>query len=452
MADLSRTLTPARGGPILFTLCLAVMCAQVDTSVVNLAVRPVAEYFGAGVAVMQWLVDGYNLAYASLLLSGGLLADLFGRRRIFICGAALFSGASLLCALAPTLFLLLAGRALAGVGAALLLPSSLAMIRVVWQDQGARGRALGVWAACNGLALSIGPVLGGLLIRSCGWRSIFFLTVPLGVLAVLLARCWMPESADRAGRHLDLSGQLLGMLLLAAFTFAAIEAHQSPRTAIVALLVSLVALAGFLLVERRRGDAALVPPGLLRVTAFRGSVVGTLGMTFGMYATLFLLPMTWLASGYLDTFAIGMALLPMALVFVVVSPFSGALLLRFGLRWMVSAGLGLIALGVLLIALYAGTALPLTACGLALTGLGMGLATGPLMGGAVNAVSSARSGSAAALINVARMVGATLGVAILGSVYALAGGGYHGLLVALGIAAALQVLAVLIAFTDLATG
>src|SRR5699024_1324025 len=123
------------------------------------------------------------------------------------------------------------------------------------------------------------------------------------------------------------------------------------------------------------------PPGLLRVAAFRGSVVGTLGMTFGMYATLFLLPMTWLASGDLDTFAIGLALLPMALVFVVVSPFSGALLLRFGLRWMVSAGLGLIALGVLLIALYAGAALPVTACGLALTGLGMGLATGPLMGG-----------------------------------------------------------------------
>lgn len=450
MPDVSRTLTPARSGPILFTLCLAVMCAQVDTSVVNLAVRPVAEDFGAGVGAMQWLVDGYNLAYASLLLSGGLLADLFGRRRIFICGAALFSGASLLCALAPTLFLLLAGRALAGVGAALLLPASLAMIRVVWRDEGARGRALGVWAACNGLALSVGPVVGGLLIRSCGWRSIFFLTVPLGLLAVVLAGCWMPESADPEGRHMDLSGQLLGVVLLAAFTFAAIEAHQSPLTAMIALLVSLAALAGFVLVERRRGDAALVPPGLLRVAAFRGSVVGTLGMTFGMYATLFLLPMTWLASGDLDTFAIGLALLPMALVFVAVSPFSGALLLRFGLRWMVSAGLGLMALGVLLIAMYAGAALPVTACGLALTGLGMGLATGPLMGGAVNAVSSARSGSAAALINVARMVGATLGVAILGSVYALAGGGYHGLLVALGIAAALQLLAMLVAFPDLA--
>lgn len=269
-------------------------------------------------------------------------------------------------------------------------------------------------------------------------------------LAVLLAGCWMPESADREGRHIDLSGQLLGLVSLAALTFAAIEAHRSLLTALLALLVSLVALAGFLLVERHHGDAALVPPGLLRVPAFRGSVVGTLGMTFGMYATLFLLPMTWLASGHLDTFAIGVALLPMALVFVVVSPFSGTLLLRFGLQRMVSAGLRLIALGVLLIAMYAGVALPVTACGLALTGLGMGLATGPLMGGAVNAVSSARAGSAAAPINVARMVGATLGVAILGSVYALAGGGYHGLLVALGIAAALQVLAALIAFPDLA--
>lgn len=449
MSQYSQPPAATRTGPILFTLCLAVLCVQVDTSVTNLAVRPVAEAFDAGVSTMQWLVDGYNLSYALLLLTGGLLADLFGRRRVFMAGALLFSAASLLCALAPTLPVLLVGRVLAGVGAALLLPSSLAMIRVVWRDEGARGRALGVWAGCNGLALCIGPVVGGLLVHSFGWRSMFFLTVPLAAVALPLAARWMPESADRQGRHFDLAGQVLGVVALAAFTLAAIEIHREPLIALLAVPVFLVAVAAFVRVEKRLGEAALVPLALFQVAAFRGSVVATLGMTFGMYATLFLLPMTWIASGRLDVFSAGLALLPMALVFVVVSPFSGALLSRFAFRATVVTGLGTIVVGVAVVAIGAGVALPVAAIGLALTGVGMGLATGPLMGGAVNAVNSARSGTAAALINVARMVGATLGVALMGSLYALVGGGYHGLMLALLTAAALQAVALLVATGDL---
>src|SRR5215470_8939071 len=177
----------------LTALCLAVLIAQIDTSVVNLAVRPIGMYFHADIAALQWVVDAYNLVYAVLLLTGGLLADLYGRRRTFIAGAGIFTAASLLCALAPDISVLIGGRALAGLGAALLLPSSLAIIRVAWPDSIERGRALGIWASCNGLALAIGPSVGGLLIDNLGWRSIFILVVPLGAATLVLAAAVVAE-------------------------------------------------------------------------------------------------------------------------------------------------------------------------------------------------------------------------------------------------------------------
>ncbi|MFZ0552307.1 MAG: MFS transporter, partial [Steroidobacteraceae bacterium] len=149
----------------LLTLCLAVLVAQIDTAVVNLGTHRIGAYFHASVGALQWVVDAYNLSYAVLLLTGGLLADLLGRRMIFIIGAAIFTAASLLAAFSPSVGLLIAARAVAGVGAALLIPASLAITRVIWRDGRERGRALGIWAACNGLALAIGPTLGGVLIE-----------------------------------------------------------------------------------------------------------------------------------------------------------------------------------------------------------------------------------------------------------------------------------------------
>ena len=168
--------------------------------------RPIGDYFHAGVGALQWVVDSYNLVYAVLLLTGGLLADLYGRRRIFMIGVAIFTAASLLCAAAPSIGVLIAGRALAGLGAALLVPASLAIIRVVWRDEAERGHALGIWAGCNGLAMAIGPTVGGLLIGSFGWRSIFLVVVPFGLAALALARPSIPESSDPQDRQLRCSG------------------------------------------------------------------------------------------------------------------------------------------------------------------------------------------------------------------------------------------------------
>lgn len=431
----------------LVTLCLAVLIAQVDTTVVNLAVQPIGVYFTAKVATLQWIVDSYNLVYAALLLTGGLLADLLGRRLIFMTGAAVFTAASLLCAWAPDVSLLIGGRAIAGLGAALLLPASLAIIRVVWPDHVERGRALGIWAACNGLALAIGPTLGGLLIGQFGWRSIFLVVVPLGFAAFALAVPTMPESSDRQGRHFDVPGQLLGAVTLGGLTLAAIEFHDATVTALIVLAIAVTALLLFIKVETKRDAAALIPLALFRSRGFPGAMTATAAMTFGMYGVLFLLPLTWQSSGILDPLGIGLALMPMALVFVLVSPFSGALSHRIGVHALTSGGIAVIGFGLLLLSASAGEkSIRIAEIGLALTGLGMGLATGPLLAVAVGAVSAARSGTAAALINVARMTGATIGVAVLGAVFAAAHDSAAGLRLSMLLGGLVQLTAAVIAW------
>ncbi|HDR9071442.1 MFS transporter [Burkholderia vietnamiensis] len=428
-----------RRGVTLVTLCIAVLVAQVDTAVVNLATHAIGAYFHAGVGALQWVVDSYNLTYAVLLLSGGLLADLYGRRRIFIAGAAVFSVASLLCALAPSAAVLIAARALAGVGAALLLPASLAIVRVVWRDPVERGRALGVWAACNGVAMAIGPTLGGVLIRHFGWRSIFFVVVPLSVAAILLAIRAVPESSDSRGRHFDGGAQATGALALGSLAYAAIVFRDARIGSAIAVCVAIASFIGFVAIERRHGDAALVPLDLFRAGAFRGAIAATTGMTFGMYGVLFLLPLMWQSTGRLDSTGAGLALLPMALVFVAVSPCSGRLSERIGTRTTTAGGVAVIACGLAAIGASAASPQLLGAeIGLALTGLGMGIATGPLMTVAVGAVDAARSGTASALVNVARMTGATLGIAVLGTLFAVTHGGIAGLRVAMLVGAAVQ--------------
>ncbi|KAB0643626.1 MFS transporter [Burkholderia latens] len=428
-----------RRGVTLLTLCIAVLVAQIDTAVVNLATRAIGAYFHAGVGALQWVVDSYNLTYAVLLLTGGLLADLYGRRRIFMAGTAVFTVASLLCALAPSVSVLIGARALAGVGAALLLPASLAIIRVVWRDSVERGRALGIWAACNGVAMAIGPTLGGVLIRHFGWRSIFFVVVPLSIAAMLLAMPAVPESSDPRGRHFDGGAQVAGALALGTLAYAAIVFRESPVASAIAACVAIASFVAFVRIERRHGDAALVPLDLFRLSAFRGAIAATTGMTFGMYGVLFLLPLTWQSIGRLDSTGAGLALLPMALVFVAVSPCSGRLSECVGTRATTAGGVAVIASGLAVIGASAASPGLLGAeIGLALTGLGMGVATGPLMTVAVGAVDAARSGTASALVNVARMTGATLGIAVLGTLFAVAHSGTAGLRAAMFAGAAVQ--------------
>jgi DHA2 family methylenomycin A resistance protein-like MFS transporter len=280
-----------------------------------------------------------------------------------------------------------------------------------------------------------------LLINGFGWRSIFFVVIPLSLGALALAMLSVPESSDPQGRHFDAPAQLLGAVALGGLSFAAIQSRDAPGVALAALIVAALALALFVKAEAMKGAAALLPLDIFRTREFRAAATATTGMTFGMYGALFLLPLTWQSVGRFGALGAGVALMPMALVFVAVSPFSGPLTTRFGARLTTAGGVAIIGGGLTLIGLSAPLASIIPAeIGLGLTGLGMGFATGPLMGEAVGAVAAARSGTASSLINVARMTGATIGVAVLGAVFALAHGGSDGLRLSMLFGGVVQIL------------
>jgi len=275
---------------ILLAMSLGVLVAQIDTSVVNLAVKQIGANLNAGVTALQWVVDAYNLVYASLLLTAGTLADLYGRRRIFVLGIALFTLGSAVCGLAPNAVVLVGGRAIAGLGAALEVPTSLAILTVAYPDTGERTRALGLWASCNGIAFIIGPTVGGVLVDAVGWRSIFLLIIPLCVATLALTMAAVPESKDPKGRSLDLPGQALAIAALGALSLAVIEGPRwgwgSPGS-LLAVAISITAASLFL---RRQADAegALVPLPMFKNRVFSAALGVAFAMTFGMYAMLFL--------------------------------------------------------------------------------------------------------------------------------------------------------------------
>lgn len=348
-------------------------------------------------------------------------------------GAGIFVLGSMLCGLAPDAGVLITGRVTAGIGAAFLLPASLALIRVIWTDPKERAHAIGVWAGMNGAAAAIGPTLGGWLIQVAGWRSVFLLIAPIGLVVLWLAPRWIPESSDPQGRRVDLPGQVLSGLALAGLVMAVIERGD---LTVAGAGVGVLSLALFLFAEGRAGDGAMMPLRLFRNWPFAGVIGVAAAMTFGMYGVLFLLPLVWQRTHVLSVAWAGIALLPMSLSFVALSHRSGHWTARFGAGRMMTSGMALIGAGIVALACtQAGRPLWLAEIGLLLTGIGMALNTGPVLATAVAAVPPSRSGTASALVNTARMVGASLGVAVLGAVYAARGSAASGFGEAMGIGA-----------------
>ncbi len=420
---------------MLWTLCLGVLMVQLDTSVANLAVHAIGVSLHASLRTLQWTIDGYNLVYASLLMSGGTLADLFGRRRILRAGVSLFTLGSAISGLAPSPAVLIMGRVISGVGAALLLPSTLALIRVIWTDPRERAHAIGVWAGMNGVAFALGPTLGGFLISLGGWRAVFLLIIPFGLTMGWLAKRTLPEPVEHVStaRQLDVPGQLLAIAGLAGLTFAVIERG---RLAGATAVLSGISVLGFLWVEHHAGEDAMIPLTLFRIPALTGAISIFASMTFGMYGMLFLLPLVWLQSNALTVTHAGIALLPMSLAYVALSHKSGAMSHRLGTRPIIAGGMALIGSGLLTLSFTrAGQPLAMAEAGLLLTGVGMAFGTGPLLAVAVAAVTSSRAGTASGLINTARMVGATLGVAMCGVAYAAGVTPAHGFTLAMRLGA-----------------
>ncbi|HXD44041.1 MAG TPA: MFS transporter [Pseudolabrys sp.] len=406
---------------VLVAASLAVLVAQIDTSVVNLALKSIGADLHAGISAMQWVVDAYNLVYASLLLTGGTLGDLYGRRRVFVAGIALFIAGTLLCALAPSADALIAGRVVSGLGAAFMVPMSLVLLAVAFPDRRGRAQAMGVWASCNGLAFIIGPMLGGWLVDTIGWRSIFYLILPICAAALVLTYAAVRESAEPAGRRLDPPGQALAITGLVAFAFVAIEGAQWGWLSPVIVGTAIVAISAFALLVfvEGRTPGPLLPLEYLGRPTFSASLAIAGLMTFGMYALLFIIPLYFQTVRGATPFVAGLDLLPMPVSFFIVSQFAGHLNNRLGPRVVMTAGMLCMGLGALGVATI-GEATGIVPIELALlvVGVGLGLNTAPVNGVAVAALPPARSGTASGLLNTTRMVGATLGVAILGAIFA----------------------------------
>jgi len=440
---------------VLLATSLGVLLAQIDTSVVNLGLKSIARDLNAGVSEMQWVIDAYNVVYATLLLTGGTLGDIYGRRRLFLVGISLFAVGTTICALAPNAAVLIAGRAISGLGAAFALPMSLVLLTLAYPRREERAHAMGIWASCNGLAFIIGPSLGGWLVDSVGWRSIFYMSLPACAAALLLTMHAIEESTEPEGRRLDLPGQILAIVALGGFAFAAIEgSHWGWTTPLFAMLtVAGLAAIAFVWVEARTPDP-LLPLSFLGQPVFSAALAVASLMTFGMYALLFIMPLYFQTMRGATPFIAGLELLPMSVSFVIVSQLVGHLTNNLGPRIVMTAGMACMGFGALAIAFISeSTSLTVIELALFVVGIGLGLNTAPVNGVAVAAIPPARSGTASGVLNTARMVGATMGVAILGSVFAayagqqadVAAGFMPGLRAAMTAAALAELLGALIA-------
>jgi EmrB/QacA subfamily drug resistance transporter len=401
--------------------------AFIDGSVVNVALPSIARDLGASPAELAWTVNAYALPLGALILLGGAAGDHYGRRRLFQAGIALFLAASLLCSLAPTLGLLLAGRALQGIGAALLMPNSLATLGATFSGE-ARGRAIGTWASVGAIAGVLGPVIGGWIVDVAGWRPIFLINLPVGAGAMLLAWRYVPESRDHGGRgRLDWGGGAVATLALGALVWAltaAAEPHIA-RNAIHAAAAGGVALLGlFLWIERRRGDGALMPFALFGTATFAGLTL----LTFFLYAALggliVLLPFLLIRLGGYSGVEAGAAMLPVPLAIGLGSRLMGRVAARLGGRLPLAGGSAITAIGLGLYGRidaagidYVRDILPPTL----LIALGMAICVAPLTTTVMNTVDADHVGAASGFNSAMARIGGLIATALLGFVFASAG-------------------------------
>lgn len=396
---------------------------SLDVTIVNVALADIGSGLGASRSELQWVVDAYALILASCMLGAGDLADRLGSRRLLIAGLAIFGLASAACAVAPSAAVLIGARAIEGLGAAAILPATLALVNQLFPDPAERPRAIGVWAGIGGSALVAGPILGGLLVGPLGWRTIFWINLPLTAAEIALARAFLPRSPVAAGHRFDPPGQVLGTVALAALVFALIESGRAGITsgpALAGALSALLAGIAFLAVERRR-EAPMVDPRWFRRRAFSGANLGSWLMNLGTLGALFSLSLFLQLSHGLSPLRAGLNIVPLAAPLPLLTPFTGRLVAAVGPRR--PAGWGLLACGCgyfCVAALGSGVQGPAGWAALALSGTGMAVATPGLVTGATEALGPNRAGIASAINNTSRQVGGAIGVALIGGVSSFA--------------------------------
>jgi EmrB/QacA subfamily drug resistance transporter len=405
--------------------CLSLLIVSLDNTIVNVALPSIHTDLRTSLSGLQWTVDAYTLVLATLLMLSGALGDRLGRRRVFRTGLVLFTVGSLLCSLAPGAGWLVGFRMVQAVGGSMLNPVAMGIIVNTFRDAGERARAIGAWGAVMGLGMALGPVVGGALVAAAGWRSVFWVNVPIGLTALALTRRFVPESRASRPRAIDPAGQALVVVMLGALTYAIIEAPargwSSPLT-IGLFVASAVAALALLAVELRRHDP-LIDPRFFRSAPFSAATLtaitafAALGM-FLFVNTLYLQS----ARGYSPIEA-GLLTLPMALVAGVSSPLSGRLVALHGDRIPLLVAGGATALGgAMLLSLSVNTGVPWLLVAYGITGLGFGVVNAPITNTATSGMPRSQAGVAAAIASTCRQIGVSLGVAISGCLLAGASG------------------------------
>ena len=398
---------------------LSLFMVLMDSTVVNVALPSIQRHFLATFSDLQWIVDAYILVLASLLLFSGSLGDRLGRRRVFLTGLVTFSLGSLLCSLSPSLGALIAFRMLQAVGGSMLTPSTLAIIANTFQDPRERAGAIGVWGGISGLSLASGPVIGGLLVQAVDWRAIFWVNLPIGAAAVVMALLFIRESRAARPRRLDLPGQSLAILFLASLTYALIEAPNhgwgSPRS-LVTFALAAAAFAAFL-VSQARVPEPLLDLRFFRNPSFSGAAAIAV-MAFVVLTGFIFLNTLYLQEVRGDSpLQAGLYTLPATAFIFIIAPISGQLTGRIGPRLPLAlSGVFFLASMILLLYVAPFTGFAYLFVGYACLGVASGLVNAPITNAAVSGMPPERAGAAAAVASTARNVGSVLGVALLGSI------------------------------------
>ncbi|HEX3291822.1 MAG TPA: MFS transporter [Gaiella sp.] len=393
---------------------------MLDNTVVNVALPSIQRDLGVGLSELEWIVSGYALTFAALMLIGGKLADAYGRRLVFVLGIVVFTLASLFCGLATSGDMLIAARVLQGAGAAMMNPATLSIIAATFPPR-QRGTAIGIWAGVSALALAIGPLIGGLLTEHASWNWIFFVNVPVGILGVVASFLLIDESRDPTHERLDIPGLATSALGLFALTYGLIEANTygwgSPRI-IGAFAVAAVALAGFVLLERHQ-RAPMLDLTLFRNRTYVGANLAVLLVSLAMFGVFFFVSLFMQNILGYSAVEAGASFLPMTILIILVAPIAGRISDRFGSRGLITGGMLLLSAQLLYFSQLDPDATFWTLLpGLVLGGIGMSMTMTPGAAAATRAVPVEKSGVGSAVLNAFRQVGGSTGIALMGAIVA----------------------------------
>ena len=398
---------------------------MLDNTVVNVALPSIQSDLDTDLSQLQWIVTGYALTFAALMLVGGKVADAYGRRLIFVVGITIFTVASLLCGLAESGEMLIGARVLQGVGAALMNPATLSIIAATFPPR-ERGTAIGIWAGTSALALVIGPVVGGLITQHLDWSWIFFVNIPVGILAIAASYLFIDESCDETHVRLDLPGLATSAVGLFALTYGLIEANTYGWTSariVGSFVLAGVSLAAFVVLERRQRDPML-PLNLFRSGTYAGANLVTLLVALAMFGIFFFMSLYMQNILGYSAVQAGAAFLPMTVLIILVAPVAGKTSDRIGSRSLMTAGMILIAVQLVMLSRLSADAsywdlFPALMIG----GVGMSLTMTPSAAAATRSVPVGKAGVGSAVLNSARQVGGTMGIAVMGAIIALEAGG-----------------------------